>query len=135
MRANVDKKPYNNVVGEWLVFLKDLKSHYRRVQLQELNRLTKNCGPPWFIELSSVQRETLDSLKFDIHTDLIGGQTVHVETALRQIGITKKINKKTLMTCMETCVEDPGVFVWNLYKDIYKVPPSTLLPCKKRLST
>lgn len=135
MRAMADKKSYNNIVGEWLRFLKDLKRHYRQVQKQELKRLTKHCGPPWFIELSSFQRDVLSGLKFDIHRDLIGGLTTRVENALSNIGITKKINKKTLIKCMETCEEDPGVFIWNLYENIYKKPPSTLQPCKNSLST
>lgn len=133
MKANIDKKPYNKEVGEWLVFLKDLKHHYRQVQQQELKRLTINCGPPWYIELSSPQRDVLEGLKLDIHKDLIAGQAIHVQTALENLGVTKKINKKTLMKSMETCEEDPGVFLWNFYKDIYKVPPNTLLPCKNRL--
>lgn len=133
MRANIDKKPYNNLVGEWLVFLKDLKRHYRQVKLQELKRLTKNCGPSWYIELSSFQRDILEGLKHDIHEDLIAGKSFRVEKALAHIGMTTKINKKMLMKSMENSEEDPGVFIWNLYKDIYKVPPSTLLPCKNRL--
>lgn len=133
MRANIDKKPYNEVVGEWLVFLKDLRRHLRQVKSQELKKLTRNCGPPWFIELSSFQRDILEGLKHDIHEDLIAGQSSHVEKALGHLGVTMKINKKMLMKSMETCVEDPGVFIWKLYTDIYKVPPSKLLPCKNLL--
>lgn len=130
MRANIDKKPYNKVVGEWLVFLKDLKKYLRQVKSQELKKLIKNCGPPWYIELSSLQRDVLEDLKHDLHEDLLAGQTAHCEKALRRLGVTMKIKKKKLLKSIETCEEDPGVFIWNLFKDIYKVPPSTLLPCK-----
>lgn len=135
MRANIDKKPYKVLVGEWLVFLKDLTHYYRQVKLQEMKRLTRNCGPSWYIELSSFQRDILEGLKHDIHEDLIAGKSFLVEKALGHLGMTLKINKSMLMKSMKTCAEDPGVFIWNLYKDIYKVPPSTLQPCKNRLLT
>lgn len=130
MKANAEKVPYNDLVGEWLVFLKDLKRHYRREKQRELERLTKSCGPKWFIELSSLQRDTLDGLKNYIHRDLIAGQVTNVKTALANLGVTKRIKKETLMKAMVTCLEDPGVFIWQLYTDIYKVPPCILRPCK-----
>ncbi|CAD0201341.1 unnamed protein product [Chrysodeixis includens] len=120
-------KPYNEKVGRWLRFLKDLKYHYFCEEKKKIKRLKKESGPAWYTELSSFQKEVLEQLKQDIHQDLLEDLPRRIRKALSDLGITIKIPKKILMDAMRHS-EDPGVFIWTLYKAIYKRSPSELLP-------
>lgn len=51
---------------------------------------------------------------------------VRVRKSLSDLGITLKIPKPVLMKAMTDSIEDPGVFIWNLYTSHYKQPPSEL---------
>lgn len=93
-------------------------------------RLTKEVGPAWYVELSSRQREVLDHLKMNIHQDLLEDVPRRIRMALSDLGITLKIPRKILMKAMSDSVEDPGVFIWTLYKAIYKMSPSEIRPSK-----
>ncbi|XP_045772684.1 uncharacterized protein LOC123872449 isoform X2 [Maniola jurtina] len=128
MRENVDKKPYNEKVGKWLRFLKDLKYYYYCEQKRKVKRLNREVGPPWYCELSSSQMEVLSNLKANIHQDLLEDLPARIRKSLSDLGITLKIPKKILMKAMADSVEDPGVFIWNLYTAYYKKPPSELRP-------
>lgn len=90
--------------------------------------MQNEVGPRWYVELSSPQRQVLAEMKNLIHQDLLEDVTRRMRKALSDLGITCKIPKNTLMRAMEESVEDPGVFFWSLYQDIYKKPPSDLLP-------
>ncbi|CAH0715550.1 unnamed protein product, partial [Brenthis ino] len=126
MKKNIDKKPYNEKVGMWLKFLKDLKYYYYCEEKRRLKRLSLEVGPPWYYELSSSQREVLSDLKSNIHQDLLEDLPVRVRKSLLDLGITLKIPKPVLMKAMTDSIEDPGVFIWNLYTSHYKQPPSEL---------
>ncbi|XP_053609208.1 uncharacterized protein LOC128674578 [Plodia interpunctella] len=124
MLANVNKKPYNAKVGAWLKFLKDLRYHYFCEERRHMRILSNEAGPPWYVELSVAQREVLDSLKFNIHQDLLEDLPTRTRKALSDLGITVKIPMKMLMKAMTESVEDAGIFIWNLYTAYYKSPPS-----------
>lgn len=83
-------------------------------------------GPPWYFELSSSQREVLKDLKTNIHQDLLEDIPRRVRKSLSDLGVTLKIPKAILMRAMNASVEDPGVFIWNLYTEYYKKSPSEL---------
>ncbi|CAH2229409.1 jg14868 [Pararge aegeria aegeria] len=126
MRENIEKKPYNEKVGDWLRFLKDLKYYYFCEQKRKLKRLNREVGPPWYYELSSIQREVLSDLKANIHQDLLEDLPTRIRKSLSDLGVTLRISKKILMDAMNESVEDPGVFIWNLYTAYYNKPPSEL---------
>ncbi|XP_046965608.1 uncharacterized protein LOC124534027 isoform X1 [Vanessa cardui] len=126
MRNNIDKKPYNEKVGNWLKFLKDLKYYYYCEEKRKLKRLSLEVGPPWYYELSSSQREVLFALKINIHQDLLEDLPIRTRKSLSDLGVTLKIPKPLLMKAMTNSFEDPGVFIWNLYSAYYKQPPSEL---------
>ncbi|CAG9562003.1 unnamed protein product [Danaus chrysippus] len=126
MLANVDKKPYNEKVGHWLRFLRDLKYHYYCEEQRKLKRLKREVGPPWYYELSNAQRITLGELKSNIHQDLLEDIPARTRKSLSDLGITLRIPTSVLMNAMNDSVEDPGVFIWNLYSAYYKKPPSEL---------
>ncbi|XP_045447873.1 uncharacterized protein LOC123656213 [Melitaea cinxia] len=126
MRNNIDKKPYNEKVGKWLKFLKDLKYYYYCEEKRKLRRLTREAGPPWYYELSSSQRKVLYALKSNIHQDLLEDLPIRTRKSLSDLGITLKISKPVLMKAMTNSIQDPGVFIWNLYTAYYKRPPSEL---------
>ncbi|CAH1638208.1 unnamed protein product [Spodoptera littoralis] len=128
MLENLSQKPYNEKVGQWLRFLKELKAYFHAEDIRKAKRLEKEVGPRWYVELSSPQRQVLARMKRMIHQDLLEDVTRRMRKALSDLGITCKISKETLMKAMEESVEDPGVFFWNLYEAIYKAPPSDLLP-------
>ncbi|XP_045517295.1 uncharacterized protein LOC123709791 isoform X1 [Pieris brassicae] len=128
MRENVDKKPYNEKVGEWLRFLKDLRYYFYCEAKRKYTRLVTEVGPPWYCELSSSQREVLHDLKANIHQDLLEDIPRRVRRSLSDLGITLKIPKVILMKAMNASVEDPGIFIWNLYTEYYKKSPSELRP-------
>lgn len=79
------------------------------------------------MELSSFQKDVLVHLKQNIHQDLLEDLPRRMRKALSDLGITLKIPRKMLMDAMRYS-EDPGVFIWTLYKAIYKRSPSELLP-------
>lgn len=83
-------------------------------------------GPSWYCELSSSQREALANLKHNIHQDIIEDDPNRTRRCLSDLGITLNVPKSLLMQAMLDSVEDPGVFIWNLYKAIYKMSPSDL---------
>ncbi|XP_060803192.1 uncharacterized protein LOC106140936 [Amyelois transitella] len=124
MVANLDKKPYNEKVGEWLKYLKDLKYHYHCEEKRKLRRLNYEAGPPWYMELSNAQRQVLAGLKASIHQDLLEDLPSRTRKSLSDLGITLKISKNMLMKAMLESVEDAGIFIWNLYTALYKSPPS-----------
>ncbi|CAK1551083.1 unnamed protein product [Leptosia nina] len=128
MRQNVDKKPYNEKVGAWLKFLRDLKYFFYCEAKRKYKRLCTEVGPPWYFELSSSQREVLHDLKINIHQDLLEDIPRRIRKSLSDLGVTLKIPKSVLMKAMTNSIEDPGVFIWNLYTEYYKKPPSELRP-------
>ncbi|KAJ8722084.1 hypothetical protein PYW08_004486 [Mythimna loreyi] len=127
MQENSDKKPYNEKVGKWLRFLKDLKYHYYTEGKRKVRRLQKEVGPRWYVELSSQQKEVLAHVKDDIHQDLLEDIPRRMRQNLSDLGITNRVPRKMLMQAMDVSVEDPGVFFWKLYQSIYKKSPSELL--------
>ncbi|XP_045498600.1 uncharacterized protein LOC123696471 [Colias croceus] len=128
MRENIDKKPYNEKVGAWLKFLKELKFFFYCEAKRKYKRLCIEVGPPWYYELSSSQREVLNDLKANIHQDLLEDLPRRTRKSLSDLGVTLKIQKPILMKAMTDSIEDPGVFIWNLYTAYYKKPPSVLRP-------
>ncbi|KOB79162.1 Uncharacterized protein OBRU01_00933, partial [Operophtera brumata] len=126
MIQNIEKKPYNQVVGDWLRFLKDLRYHYYREALRKKQRLFKEIGPSWYCELSSAQRQVLTCLRANIHQDLLSGLPATMRQSLSDLGVTLKIPTPVLMQAMTDSLNDPGVFIWNLYFAIYKASPSHL---------
>ncbi|XP_060803194.1 uncharacterized protein LOC106138064 [Amyelois transitella] len=124
MIANIDKKPYNEKVGAWLKYLKDLKYYQFCEARTALKRLNVEVGPPWYIELSTHQREILKGLKASIHQDLLEDLPSRTRRSLSDLGITLKVKKTTLMNAMATSAEDPGIFIWNLYTAYFNMPPS-----------
>ncbi|CAG5046100.1 unnamed protein product [Parnassius apollo] len=130
MKENIHKKPYNEKVGRWLKFLKELK-HYQNLEgKRKLKRLKSEVGPTWYCELSDVQKQVLNDLKANIHQDLIEDIPRRTRKSLSDLGVTLKIPKSLLMKAMKDSIEDPGIFIWNLYNSYYKVPPSYLRPGK-----
>lgn len=87
-------------------------------------------GPAWYCELSSSQREVLNHLKANIHQDLLEDLPVRIRKSLSDLGVTLKIPKALLMQAMNESVQDPGIFIWNLYTAFYKKPPSELRASK-----
>ncbi|XP_050673861.1 uncharacterized protein LOC126971585 isoform X2 [Leptidea sinapis] len=132
MRENSEKKPYNEKVGAWLRFLKDLKLHYHREAQRKLKRLEKEIGPPWYCELSSDQREVLSRLKHDMYQDLLEDIPRRMRKSLADLGITLKLPKSILMKAMLDSEHDSGLFMWNLYTAYYKKPPSHLMHEQKK---
>ncbi|XP_052741501.1 uncharacterized protein LOC112052185 [Bicyclus anynana] len=128
MRENIDKKPYNEKVGQWLRYLKELKYFFYCEEKRKFKRLNREVGPPWYCELSSTQREVLNGLKSNIHQDLLEDIPSRIRKSLSDLGVTLKIPRKILMTAMNESVEDPGVFIWNLYTAYYKKSPSEMRP-------
>ncbi|RVE51546.1 hypothetical protein evm_003816 [Chilo suppressalis] len=126
MRENLLKKPYNEKVGKWLRFLRDLKHYFHCEAKREERRLQTEVGPPWYFELSSSQREVLSHLKENIHQDLLEDLPSRIRKSLSDLGVTMKIPKALLMKAMDESVNDPGVFIWNLYTYCFKKPPSEL---------
>ncbi|XP_072949234.1 uncharacterized protein ssp5 [Epargyreus clarus] len=126
MRQNVDKKPYNEKVGAWLRFLRDLKHYFYREGLRKAKRLHREAGPPWYYELSSSQRDVLGVLKENIHQDLLEDIPNRIRKSLSDLGVTLRIPRSILMKAMNDSVEDPGVFIWSLYTAYYKKSPSEL---------
>ncbi|KAM3965213.1 uncharacterized protein ACR2FA_000600 [Aphomia sociella] len=126
MRENINKKPYNEKVGEWLKFLRDLKYYFYCEGKRKEKRLTIEAGPPWYCELSSSQKKVLNNLKSNIHQDLLEDLPLRIRKSLSDLGLTLKIPKYMLMRAMNDSVEDPGVFIWNLYTAYYKKLPSEL---------
>ncbi|XP_037868397.1 uncharacterized protein LOC101738229 isoform X1 [Bombyx mori] len=124
MKQNIDKKPYNEKVGAWLKFLRDLHYYFYRESKRKLRQLNKEVGPSWYFELSTDQRIVLDELKVNIHQDLLEDLPNRTRKSLADLGLTLKIPKNVLMQAMKDSVEDTGVFIWNLYKAIYKTFPS-----------
>nr|XP_021189868.2 uncharacterized protein LOC110375903 isoform X1 [Helicoverpa armigera] len=126
MLENINKKPYNERVGKWLRFLKDLKYHHFCEANRKEKRLKREAGPRWYVELSSQQKTVLSHLKEDIHQDLLEDVPRRMRKALSDLGISLKIPKKVLMDAMVECIEDPGLFFWKLYTTIYKISPTEL---------
>ncbi|XP_068633536.1 uncharacterized protein [Battus philenor] len=126
MRDNINKKPYNELVGSWLKFLRDLKYYQHREAVKNLKRLQSEAGPAWYFELSDFQKKILDDLKTNIHQDLIEDLPVRTRKALSDLGVTIKIPKLMLMNAMKNCINDPGIFIWDLYTSYYKMSPSKL---------
>ncbi|XP_013164890.1 PREDICTED: uncharacterized protein LOC106115846 [Papilio xuthus] len=126
MRENVHIKPYNELVGAWLKFLRDLKRFQHREAQRKLKRLQREAGPGWFFELSRLQKNVLNDLKSNIHQDLIEDIPTRTRKSLSDLGVTLKIPKSMLMKAMTESIEDPGIFIWNLYTAYYKMPPSKL---------
>ncbi|XP_063825554.1 uncharacterized protein LOC135075137 [Ostrinia nubilalis] len=128
MIENLAKKPYNEKVGKWLKYLRDLKYYFYCEAKRKERRLNTEVGPAWYCELSSEQREVLNHLKENIHQDLLEDLPIRIRQSLSDLGLTLKIPKPLLMQAMNDCVHDPGVFIWNLYSAYYKKPPSELRP-------
>ncbi|XP_013145112.1 PREDICTED: uncharacterized protein LOC106108484 [Papilio polytes] len=126
MRENAHIKPYNEIVGAWLRFLRDLKRYQRKEALRKLKRLQREAGPGWFFELSRLQKNVLNDLKSNIHQDLIEDIPIRTRKSLSDLGLTLKIPRSMLMKAMTESIEDPGIFIWNLYTAYYKMPPSKL---------
>lgn len=93
---------------------------------RKLKRLKREVGPPWYYELSNAQRIILGELKSNIHQDLLEDIPARTRKSLSDLGITLRIPTSVLMSAMNDSVEDPGVFIWNLYSAYYKKPPSEL---------
>lgn len=89
-------------------------------------RLKKEVGPAWYCELSSFQREVLTFLKANIHQDLLEDLPYRIRQSLSDLGVTLRIPRPVLMQAMLDSVEDPGVFIWNIYTAVYKTSPSEL---------
>ncbi|XP_014367256.2 uncharacterized protein LOC106717843 isoform X2 [Papilio machaon] len=126
MRENVHIKPYNELVGAWLKFLRDFKKFQQKEAQRKLKRLQREAGPGWFFELSRLQKNVLNDLKSNIHQDLIEDIPTRTRKSLSDLGVTLKIPKSMLMKAMTESIEDPGIFIWNLYTAYYKMPPSKL---------
>ncbi|KAI8436799.1 hypothetical protein MSG28_010260 [Choristoneura fumiferana] len=126
MRANAEQKPYNEKVGKWLKYLRDLKHYYHTEAKRQERTLQREVGPLWYIELSSNQREVLGYLKSNIHQDLLEDLPVRTRKSLSDLGITMNIPKKILLKAMVESMGDAGVFIWCLYSEVYKKPPSEL---------
>lgn len=107
-----------NYLYPYLLFLLEEK--------RKMKRLHREVGPPWYCELSSSQRDVLSHLKSNIHQDLLEDIPTRVRKSLSDLGITLRIPRAILMKAMNESVEDPGVFIWNLYTAYYKKPPSVL---------
>ncbi|XP_052753313.1 uncharacterized protein LOC113514157 isoform X2 [Galleria mellonella] len=128
MQENINKKPYNEKVGAWLKFLKDLKYYLYCEAKRKEKRLKTEVGPSWYCELSSSQKEVLSNLKANIHQDLLEDLPTRIRKCLSNLGVTLKISKSVLIQAMNESVEDPGIFIWNLYSAIYKKLPNELRP-------
>ncbi|KAL4715970.1 hypothetical protein ACJJTC_013270 [Scirpophaga incertulas] len=128
MRENVANKPYNDRVGNWLKFLRDLKYYMYRKAKKIEKQLNNEVGPAWYCELSSSQIEVLNHLKENIHQDLLEDLPTRIRKSLSDLGVTLKFPKILLMHAMNESINDPGVFIWNLYTSYYKRPPSELKP-------
>lgn len=89
-------------------------------------QLTKQVGPPWYYELSVSQRSVLAGLKDNMHKDLLEDLPHRTRQALLDLGITLKFPRDILMKAMKNSLEDPGVFIWDLYKAVFKQSPSEL---------
>ncbi|XP_075978142.1 short spindle 5 isoform X2 [Anticarsia gemmatalis] len=126
MLENIETKPYNEKVHKWLMFLKELRYFYYCEAKRKEKRLLREVGPRWYVELSRVQRNVLADLKAVIHQDLLEDLPHRIRKSLSDLGLTLKINKNILMKTMAESVEDPGVFIWNLYKAIYNKSPTEL---------
>ncbi|XP_059052883.1 uncharacterized protein LOC131847334 [Achroia grisella] len=126
MRENINKKPYNKEVGAWLKFLKDLKYYFYCEGKRKARRLETETGPSWYCELSSSQKEVLNDLKANIHQDLLEDLPIRIRKSLSDLGFTLKLPKSLLIRAMNESIEDPGVFIWNLYSAVYKKLPSEL---------
>lgn len=126
--ANNNIKPYNEKVGEWLKFLRDLKYYLHREGVKKFKNLEKGVGPIWYNELSTFQQEAISNLKTCIHQDLIEDHPVRTMLCLKELGITASPTKKMLLDAMKASIEDPGLFIWNLYTFLYKQPPNILRP-------
>lgn len=72
-------------------------------------------------------------MKSNIHQDLLEDLPIRIRKSLSDLGITLRIPKPLLMKAMTDSVEDPGVFIWNLYTAHYKHPPSELRGGKIRV--
>lgn len=66
------------------------------------------------------------ALKSNIHQDLLEDLPIRTRKSLSDLGITLKISQPVLMKAMTNSIQDPGVFIWNLYTAYYKRPPSEL---------
>ncbi|XP_037300934.1 uncharacterized protein LOC119191148 [Manduca sexta] len=126
MRENIENKPYNEKVGAWLRYLKELRYYFYREAKRKEKSINDEVGPPWYIELSSCQRDVLNDLKTNIHQDLLEDLPNRIRKSLSDLGVTLKIPRKILMQAMNDSVEDPGIFIWNLYRAVYKKSPSEL---------
>ncbi|XP_063363964.1 uncharacterized protein LOC134652732 [Cydia amplana] len=124
MQANIDKKPYNKKVGDWLKFLRDLK-HYFYLESKEQERiLKKEIGPNWYVEMSGFQKEVLKNLIKDIHYDLIDNLPTRTRKSLSDLGISRSLHKSVLLKAMNESGADAAVFIWKLYTAIYNKTPS-----------
>ncbi|XP_063624067.1 uncharacterized protein LOC134796064 isoform X2 [Cydia splendana] len=126
MQANIDKKPYNKKVGDWLKFMKDLKHYFYLESKKEERILKKEIGPIWYVEMSGFQKEVLKHLLADIHYDLIDNLPTRTRKSLSDLGVSRSIQKSVLLKAMKEAGEDTAVFIWNLYTAIYNKSPSEL---------
>ncbi|XP_063383569.1 uncharacterized protein LOC134669881 [Cydia fagiglandana] len=126
MLANIDKKPYNKKVGDWLKFLKDLKHYFFLESKKQERILKKEIGPIWYMEMSGFQKEVLRHLLADIHYDLIDNLPKRTRKSLSDLGVSRSIPKSVLLKAMIESGDDAAVFIWNLYTAIYNKSPSEL---------
>ncbi|XP_063536024.1 uncharacterized protein LOC134745861 [Cydia strobilella] len=126
MQANIDKKPYNKKVGDWLKFLRDLKRYFYLESKKQERILKKEIGPIWYVEMSGFQKEILGHLIKDIHYDLIENLPTRIRRSLSDLGISRSISKSVLLKAMNEAGEDAAVFIWKLYTAIYNKTPSEL---------
>lgn len=100
------------------------------LDVKQFKKLVRSCGPAWYNELSSDQQKMLASLKDCIHQDLIEDLPVRTRRCLQEIGLTAKLSNKILLNAMRNSIEDPGLFIWNLFTAMYKHSPSILRSSK-----
>ncbi|XP_061716113.1 uncharacterized protein LOC133524231 isoform X1 [Cydia pomonella] len=124
MQANIDKKPYNKKVGDWLKFMRDLRRYFYLESKKQERILKKEIGPIWYVEMSGFQKEVLRHLIKDIHYDLIENLPTRTRKSLSDLGISRSIPKSILLKAMNEAGGDAAVFIWKLYTAIYNKTPS-----------